>query len=316
VRLKDVTPPKAAKSRFGASPPRRVVSAKSAQTSRVNPTARKYPFEPTAPAPRPAAKVPSWATPIATSVAKAPPGGLLQPVQHQAPQRMPFVNDLDDDRDDDDDDAAPSMFADEDVIPGAATVAAESDCPAITEQDLAEFNQGIDATTKRRPIGAMRADMKPRLAREHSSLIDDKDYASVRERGLCAVERDRAIVREFFHQRFGLGYDRSSGAYWCDDSLAPEFPFCYHPLYFEDPNLERCGYSKGCCCQPLVSGFQFYGNVALLPIKMLILHPCSYVYPQCDCEPCTRYSCADNMLGPCPESLFRSPCWSHGRKCR
>lgn len=310
ARIKDLAPPSAAAQRLGASPPRKVVAPKAARASHVNPTARRYPFEPSITTARPAA-------PRAAAPAAAHPS-VVQPVEHRSPQRSPFVNDEADRDESDEEDSAPAMFeeqSDSVEVAQAEPVAAAVDCPAATEAEVRSFGETIDATTKRRPIGNLRADMQMRLAVEHSSLMDDTDRAAVRERGRCAAERDRQIVRQYYAQKYGPGYDRSSGAWWSDESLAPEFPFCYHPLYFEDPNLERCGYSQGCCCQPLLSGFQFYGNVALLPFKMLVLHPCSYVYPQCDCEPCTRYSCLDNMLGPCPESLFSSPCYSN-RRCR
>jgi hypothetical protein len=186
------------------------------------------------------------------------------------------------------------------------------DCPAVSDEDVRAFGSGIDAATERRPIASLKADMKMRLSQEHSSLMDEHDRAIVRETGRCAAENDRLVVQRYYLQKYGPGYDRSSYARW-DACPAPSFPFSYHPLYFEDPNLERCGYSQGCLCQSAISGFQFYGNVALLPIKMLLLPPCSCVYPQPDCEPCLRYSCCDNMLGPFPERLFRSPCYSSRR---
>ena len=46
----------------------------------------------------------------------------------------------------------------------------------------------------------------------------------------------------------------------------------YHPLYFEDPGLERYGHTRRPWLQPLVSSGRFFGQVASLPYQMT-LHP-------------------------------------------
>lgn len=46
----------------------------------------------------------------------------------------------------------------------------------------------------------------------------------------------------------------------------------YHPLYFEDPGLERYGHTQRPLLQPLVSSGRFFGQVAMLPYQMT-LHP-------------------------------------------
>ncbi len=51
----------------------------------------------------------------------------------------------------------------------------------------------------------------------------------------------------------------------------------YHPLYFEDVNLERYGYSYG-CLQPAVSYAHFFGNVMLWPYHLVEHPPCECVY--------------------------------------
>jgi hypothetical protein len=45
----------------------------------------------------------------------------------------------------------------------------------------------------------------------------------------------------------------------------------HQPLYFEDLNLERYGYSYG-CAQPFVSAARFFGRIPLLPYAMTV-HP-------------------------------------------
>jgi hypothetical protein len=320
VRIKDST-------RRELPAPRNVMPSKPAQASRVNPAAQRYPFEQAFASPRPAAPPPraaygplaarAWANrpPVSGSPSLgAAPGG-VKPVQHQSIQRSPFIED--DELDEYDEEHGPAaMLAGEDdsvALAEGEPGTAASDCPAVTDEEIRQFSGTIDATIERQPIRSMRADMQMRLSAGHSSLMNDQDRAMVREKGRCAAANDRTIVRAYYQQKYGLGYDRSLSV-WSDASLAPEFPFCYHPLYFEDANLERCGYSQGCLLQSGISGFQFYANVALLPFKMLCLHPCSYVYPQADCEPCERYGCCDNLWGPRPESLFSSPCFSR-RRC-
>src|SRR5262249_35980113 len=48
--------------------------------------------------------------------------------------------------------------------------------------------------------------------------------------------------------------------------------FCHGPLYFEEVNLERYGYSFG-VLQPAVSGAHFFGTLPLLPYKMAVDRP-------------------------------------------
>lgn len=47
--------------------------------------------------------------------------------------------------------------------------------------------------------------------------------------------------------------------------------FCHRPLYFEEINLERHGYSRG-ILQPVVSGAHFFASIPLMPYKV-VAHP-------------------------------------------
>ncbi len=67
---------------------------------------------------------------------------------------------------------------------------------------------------------------------------------------------------------------------------------CHGPLYFEEPNLERYGYTHG-ILQPAISGAHFFGTALLLPAKLVFESPhnCEYDlgYGQPgDCNPRTR----------------------------
>ena len=51
----------------------------------------------------------------------------------------------------------------------------------------------------------------------------------------------------------------------------------HRPLYFEQAYVERYGYNYR-CLQPVVSGAEFYTDVALLPIKMAATIRRPYIY--------------------------------------
>ena len=66
------------------------------------------------------------------------------------------------------------------------------------------------------------------------------------------------------------------------------YPLCYRPLYFEDPNLERCGRSYGCLTTARSAGL-FAVQIAALPIHMLIDCPRDRVRALPDCPTCHKF---------------------------
>jgi hypothetical protein len=54
--------------------------------------------------------------------------------------------------------------------------------------------------------------------------------------------------------------------------------FCYKPLYFEQPNLERYGIGYSCPTNALVSGGKFFADATMLPIHLIKKPPNS-----CEC---------------------------------
>ena len=52
---------------------------------------------------------------------------------------------------------------------------------------------------------------------------------------------------------------------------------CHGPLYFEELNLERYGYTWG-VWQPAVSAVHFFGTIPLLPYKMVVQPPHECIY--------------------------------------
>jgi hypothetical protein len=61
-----------------------------------------------------------------------------------------------------------------------------------------------------------------------------------------------------------MGFQPLPHVHW---PVSPGAQFCHHPLYFEEPCLERHGCTN-CCCQPAASAAHFFGTALLLPIKM------------------------------------------------
>jgi hypothetical protein len=63
---------------------------------------------------------------------------------------------------------------------------------------------------------------------------------------------------------------------WSPNGFCWQSPaFCYSPLYFEQPNLERYGNSKGPFFAPAWSATYFFGQVVALPIAAVRQPPCS-----------------------------------------
>lgn len=75
------------------------------------------------------------------------------------------------------------------------------------------------------------------------------------------------------------------------------FPFRHQPLYFEDPNLERCGESYGCLTEA-VSIAHFAGRIPLLPYMMASDNPHKTVRGLRDCP--TGSSFGPNAYLPRP----------------
>lgn len=67
-----------------------------------------------------------------------------------------------------------------------------------------------------------------------------------------------------------------------------QYGFCHRPLYYEQPNLERCGNSLG-YLQNAVSGIQFLCHTATLPYQ-LVHRPADCAVPVgADCQTCQSY---------------------------
>ncbi len=65
-------------------------------------------------------------------------------------------------------------------------------------------------------------------------------------------------------------------------------PIWYKPLYFEDPNMERCGRGAGIVTEA-VSAVRFFGRVPALPTMLANNPPCRCVRALPDCPSCHRF---------------------------
>ncbi len=89
------------------------------------------------------------------------------------------------------------------------------------------------------------------------------------------LPQDRA--RELFEDAMPVDEVSLGRDEWPDFQFGWASGVFYHqPLYFEDVGLERYGYSRCAVLQPVASSAHFFGNVALLPFKMMVTHPRSY----------------------------------------
>lgn len=107
---------------------------------------------------------------------------------------------------------------------------------------------------------------------------------------------------------FGLGFGAAEPL--ADTSPVPIvrrpnrnlYPIWYKPLYFEDPNMERCGQGFGVWTEA-VSAFRFVGRVPLVPYMMGSQPPCQCVRALPDCPTCQRFGCEAYIPGPSLEGI-------------
>jgi hypothetical protein len=79
---------------------------------------------------------------------------------------------------------------------------------------------------------------------------------------------------------------------------------CHQPLYFEDVNLERYGYTcRGLqFVQPVVSGAKFFATIPCMPYLATAKRPCQRIYTLGHYRPGSlvpfRHHCEELRLGP------------------
>ena len=76
----------------------------------------------------------------------------------------------------------------------------------------------------------------------------------------------------------------------------------FNPLYFEDPNLERCGHHHGCLTDA-VSAVRFFGRAPFKPYLMGVNPPHSCVRSLGDCDRCSSFGRRAYIPDPTPEAI-------------
>lgn len=93
--------------------------------------------------------------------------------------------------------------------------------------------------------------------------------------------------KEYF-SKAGTQRNWSSGTWVSFRPRRNTFPFHHNPLYFEDPNLERCGRTSGYFTE-VTSFAHFAGRIPVLPYMMTVEPPCSLVHAKPDCPTCSEF---------------------------
>lgn len=87
-----------------------------------------------------------------------------------------------------------------------------------------------------------------------------------------------------------------------------QFRIRYQPLYFEDPNFERCGQSAGCLTE-FVSAAHFGARIPLLPYMMANQPPRYCVDALPDCPTCEEFGPDAYFPPPSHEAIvFQAAC--------
>ena len=102
--------------------------------------------------------------------------------------------------------------------------------------------------------------------------------------------------KEYF-SKAGTQRNWSSGTWVSFRPRRNTFPFHHNPLYFEDPNLERCGRTSGYFTE-VTSFAHFAGRIPVLPYMMTVEPPCSLVHGKPDCPTCSEFG---------PDAYFPNP---------
>ncbi len=119
-----------------------------------------------------------------------------------------------------------------------------------------------------RPIGQVSTSLAPPPGQFHPD-VPDKDERPRLPRAVELFAREPAQVH-------GAGGIRTRP--WPEQIALWEAPgTAHHPLYFEEVNLERYGYSFG-LAQPVVSAAHFFGRIPALPYLMTVDPPHRCVY--------------------------------------
>ena len=107
------------------------------------------------------------------------------------------------------------------------------------------------------------------------------------------LETENPQLREPADQARAVVRNRPPFRFWPVDrepwtASRDSFAFHHHPLWFETPNLERCGRGQGRFTS-VVSFLNFNANVAFLPYRMTAERASGCVQTLPDCTVCQRF---------------------------
>ena len=165
----------------------------------------------------------------------------------------------------------------------------------LARADESTLDKGVVPSSPM-PMPESEAAMTPAIAARRDALWQDRPLAGLKAaikptQGELPPNAASPRLAQAGMQYFDLGDSRP----WLFGNSEWDAPATRHlPLLFEQPNVERLGYTygfyhqndDGCetsphlaeCLQPLVSGVHFYGSLALMPLILAVDDPCTPFY--------------------------------------
>lgn len=193
--------------------------------------------------------------------------------------------------------AIDSLSVDQNVV--LATVSAMANV-AVTQAAKPPSNSADDASDTTGLINTKAGDPEPNKTNSSpkpTALPDIVKCCPLASITLQQASSARSLKNEALPlpENAAAAYMRSTGIYYAEPmpsvpSLRLHHPSSvyYRPLYFEDPNLERCGTSYGIATE-LVSAVRFFGRAPLIPYMVGSQDPHQCVASLGDCNTCQRY---------------------------
>lgn len=150
-------------------------------------------------------------------------------------------------------------------------VSVENSSDALVENGSTTEESSTQATSGRRPLTAIRlADSIVQLDESGQPLAKPEDS---NPKQATSVPVEHHYVPAPWHRSHA---NRNT------------YPIRYQPLYFEDPNMERCGETGGCLTE-VKSIAHFAGRIPLLPYMMASDSPHKCVRALPDCPTCQQF---------------------------
>ncbi|MEZ6129615.1 MAG: hypothetical protein R3C59_13110 [Planctomycetaceae bacterium] len=187
------------------------------------------------------------------------------------------------------------------VVPSTDAKADDAEATATPSPDGAASSRETPASD---PADAMKShsatELSPKQTSERLGLSRPLNQVSLsaaqRAEGLTGEKLKEPVDKaaELFSE-FGVLYE-SPRLVGVPSPRRICHPIQYNPLYFEDPNMERCGIGHGCLTE-VVSAARFFGRVPLLPYLVGSNCPQSGVASLGDCPSCHAFG-HDAYLAP------------------